>query len=177
VLAAILSRHAGPRGILFDRPHVVGDAPVLLKASGVESRVTIESGDFFEAVPAGTDAYVLSHIIHDWTDDQCATILGHCRSAIKPGGRLLIVEMVLPAGDAQHLGKIYDMVMLVYTEGRERTESEYASLLDRSGFCLNRVVTTASARQHRRSHSNVNSSPRRRLNNWLTLVCSPRRLM
>jgi SAM-dependent methyltransferase len=143
-LAAILSRHAGPRGILFDRPHVVGDAPARLKASGVENRVTIESGDFFEAVPAGADAYVLSHIIHDWNDDQCATILGHCRKAIKPGGRVLIVEMVLPAGDAQHLGKIYDMVMLVYTEGRERTEAEYASLLTRSGFRLNRVVATAS---------------------------------
>lgn len=95
MLAAILSRHAGPRGILFDRPHVVGDAPALLEASGVESRVTIESGNFFEAVPAGADAYVLSHIIHDWTDEQCATILGNCRRAIKPGGRLLIVEMVV----------------------------------------------------------------------------------
>jgi hypothetical protein len=145
VLAAILSRHTGPRGILFDRPHVVGDAPALLKASGVDRRVTIESGDFFQVVPVGADAYVLSHIIHDWNDDQCATILGHCRKAIAPGGRLLIVEMVLPAGDAEHLGKIYDMVMLVYTDGRERTESEYASLLGRSGFRLNRVVPTASS--------------------------------
>ena len=64
--------------------------------------------------------------------------------AIAPGGRLLIVEMVLPAGDTQHLGKIYDMVMLVYTDGRERTESEYASLLDRSGFRRHRVLPTAS---------------------------------
>ena len=144
MLAAILSRHTGPRGILFDRAHVVRDAPALLKASGVESRVTIESGDFFEAVPSGADVYVLSHIIHDWTDDQCATILNHCRKAMAPGGRLLIVEMVIPAGDAQHLGKIYDMVMLVFTDGRERTEVEYASLLNRSGFRLNRVVPTAS---------------------------------
>ena len=79
MLAAILSRHAGPRGVLFDRPHVVRDAPALLKAHGVEERVTIEPGNFFESVPAGGDAYVLSHIIHDWTEDQCLTILGHCR--------------------------------------------------------------------------------------------------
>jgi hypothetical protein len=145
LLAEILSRHAGPRGILFDRPHVVGDAPALLAARGVHDRVTIESGDFFETVPAGADAYVLSHVIHDWTDDQCASILGHCRSGIRPGGRLLIVEMVLPAGDAPHLGKLYDMVMLVFPGGQERTELEYASLLNRSGFQLNRVVPTASA--------------------------------
>ena len=79
MLAAILIRHAGPRGVLFDRPHVVHDAPALLKARGVEDRVTIEPGDFFERVPAGGDAYVLSHIIHDWNEEQCLTILGHCR--------------------------------------------------------------------------------------------------
>ncbi|MFQ5744951.1 MAG: methyltransferase, partial [Acidobacteriota bacterium] len=82
MLAAILSQHAAPRGVLFDRPHVVRDAPALLKASGVEERVTIDPGDFFERVPAGGDAYLLSHIIHDWNEDQCLTILGHCRNVI-----------------------------------------------------------------------------------------------
>jgi len=144
MLAAILSSHAGPRGVLFDRPHVVRDAPALLKARGIEERVTIESGDFFETVPAGGDAYVLSHVIHDWTEDRCLTILGHCRRAIKPEGRLLIVEMVLPAGDTPHPGKILDMVMLVIPGGQERTEAEYASLLSKAGFRLSRVVPTAS---------------------------------
>ena len=145
LLAEILSRHAGPRGVLFDRPHVVSDAPALLAARGVHDRVTIEAGDFFETVPTGADAYVLSHIIHDWTDDQCTSILGHCRRGLRSGGRVLIIEMVLPAGDTPHLGKLYDMVMLVFPGGQERTELEYASLLDRSGFRLNRVVPTASA--------------------------------
>jgi hypothetical protein len=145
MLAAILSTHAGPRGVLFDRPHVVRDAPALLKARGVEERVTIEPGNFFESVPAGGDAYVMSHIIHDWTEDQCLTILGHCRKAMKPDGRLLIVEMVLPAGDTPHPGKILDMVMLVIPGGQERTEAEYASLLGKAGFRLTRVVPTASA--------------------------------
>ena len=111
--------------MLFDRPHVVSDAPALLKARGVEDRVTIEPGDFFERVPAGGDAYLLSHIIHDWNEEQCLTILGHCRKVIKPDGRLLIVETVLPPGDTPHQGKVQDMVMLVLPGGQERTEAEY----------------------------------------------------
>jgi hypothetical protein len=145
LLAAILSSHAGPRGVLFDMPHVVGDAPALLKARGVEDRVTIEAGSFFETVPAGGDCYLLSHIIHDWNEDRCLTILGHCRKAIKPGGRLLIIEMVLPAGDTPHPGKVLDMVMLVFQGGQERTEAEYGALLGKAGFRLSRVVPTASA--------------------------------
>ena len=145
LLAAILAHHEGPRGVLFDRPHVVGDAPALLKERGVEGRVTIEAGDFFQTVPVGGDAYLLSHIIHDWNEDQCLTILGHCRKAMPPNGRLLIVEMVLPAGDAPHPGKIFDMVMLVLPGGQERTEAEYAALLSKACFRLSRVVPTESA--------------------------------
>ena len=144
MLAAILSHHAAPRGVLYDRPHVVRDAPALLKARGVEERVTIEAGDFFKTVPAGGDAYLLSHIIHDWNEDQCLTILGNCRKVIKPDGRLLIVETVLPTGDTPHQGKVQDMVMLVVPGGQERTEAEYASLLGKGGFRLSRVVPTES---------------------------------
>ena len=144
MLAAILSRHAAPRGVLYDRPHVLRDAPALLKARGVDARVTIEPGNFFERVPAGGDVYLLSHIIHDWSEDQCLTILRHCRSVMKPTGRLLIVETVLPAGDTPHQGKVQDMVMLVYPGGQERTEAEYASLLGKAGFRVNRVVPTES---------------------------------
>ena len=86
----------------------------------------------------------MSNILHDWNDEQCLTILGHCRKAMKPDGRLLIVEMVLPPGDAPHPGKILDMVMLVLIGGQERTEAEYAHLLDKAGFRLNRVVATQS---------------------------------
>jgi len=145
MLAAVLSHHAGPRGILFDRPHVVKDAPRLLDAKGVSDRVMIEPGDFFTSVPTGADAYILSHIIHDWDEDQCLTILGRVREAMNPAGRLLLVEMVLPPGDTAHPGKLFDMVMLVLLGGRERTESEYASLLSKSGFRLTRVVPTSSA--------------------------------
>lgn len=145
MLAAILGRHATPRGVLFDMAHVVGGAPALLKKHGVEKRVTVEAGDFFKGVPAGGDAYLLSHVIHDWNESQCLTILGHCRKAMKPDGRLLIVEMVLPAGNTPHPGKVLDIVMLVVPGGQERTEGEYSVLLGKAGFRLTRVVPTKSA--------------------------------
>ena len=145
MLAAILCRHAGPSGVLFDLAHVVADAPSLLKENGVGNRVTIEAGDFFKTVPSGGDAYILSHIIHDWDEDQCLTILGHIHKAIKSNGRLLIVEMVLPEGDTLHPGKVLDMVMLLLSGGRERTEAEYGSLLGKGGFKLTRIVPTSSA--------------------------------
>ena len=145
MLAAILATHAAPRGILFDRPHVARHAPALLEARHVSDQVTIEPGDFFQRVPIGADAYILSHIIHDWDDEQCLTILGHIRKAMNPAGRLLIVEMVLPAGDAPHPGKMLDMVMLAQTGGEERSEAEYRLLLANAGFRLTRVIPTNSA--------------------------------
>jgi hypothetical protein len=144
MLAAILARYPEPRGLLFDRPHVVVNATKSLKANGIVDRVAIEAGDFFQTVPTGGDAYILSHILHDWNDEQCLTVLSHCRKAMKPGARLLIVEMVLPPGDAPHPGKILDMVMLVLVGGLERTETEYARLLDKASFRLSRVVATQS---------------------------------
>ncbi len=145
LLGTVLARHTGPRGVLFDLPHVVAEAPALLKERGVELRVSIESGSFFERVPEGGDVYMLSHVIHDWNEEQCLTILGNCRKAMKPDGRLLIIEMVLPADDTPHPGKILDIVMLVLPGGQERTPEEYAALLAKAGFRLNRVIPTASA--------------------------------
>jgi hypothetical protein len=144
LLTAILARYPGSRGILYDLPHVVRDAPTLIQARGVADRVTIEAGSFFDRVPGG-DAYLLSHIIHDWSEDQCLTILGHCRRAMKSASRLLIIEMVLPSGDTPHPGKMLDMMMLVGPGGQERTEAEYRTLLDKAGLRLTRVVPTASA--------------------------------
>lgn len=144
MLAHILTRYTQPRGILFDRPHVVTGAPALLGAHGVEDRVSIQEGDFFERVPEGGDAYILSHIIHDWTEAQCDTILGNCRRAMKPGAKLLIVEFVLPEGNTPHFGKLADMVMLAIPGGEERTANEYRTLLDSAGFRMTRVVPTAS---------------------------------
>jgi hypothetical protein len=145
LLTTILASYPGPRGILYDLPHVVRDAPTLIQSRGLADRIAIEAGSFFERVPPGGDAYVLSHIIHDWSEEQCLTILGNCRRAMKPTSRLLIVEMVLPDGNVPHPGKVLDMMMLVGPGGRERTEPEYGALLGKAGFRVTRIVPTTTA--------------------------------
>jgi hypothetical protein len=145
LLTTIIAKHAGPRGVLFDLPHVVREAPALIEARAVRERVTVAPGSFFESVPAGGDAYLLSHVIHDWSEEQCLTILGHCRAAMKPNGKVLIIEMVLPEGNVPHPGKMLDMMMLIGPGGQERTEPEYRALLAKAGLRLARVVPTRSA--------------------------------
>ncbi|HEX5030132.1 MAG TPA: methyltransferase [Candidatus Eisenbacteria bacterium] len=143
LLATVLAKHPTMRGILFDLPHVVADAPALLAARGMSDRVKIEKGTFFDRIPEGADAYLLSHVIHDWSEPQCLTILGHCRRAMRPDARLLIVEMVLPSGGEPHPGKMLDLMMLVGPGGQERTAFEFAALLEKAGFRLTKVVPTS----------------------------------
>jgi SAM-dependent methyltransferase len=144
LLATVLQANPGMRGVLLEMSHVTEAARTRLAAAGLGDRCTVEAGDFFAAVPPGGDAYVLSHVIHDWDEARCRTILANCRRAMGPGGRLLLVEAVLPPGDTPHPGKMLDLVMLTLTGGRERTEAEYAALLASAGFTLTRVVPTAS---------------------------------
>jgi len=145
LLTTILGKYPNSRGILYDLPHVVRDAPALIQARELTDRVTIQGGSFFESVPAGADAYLLSHVIHDWSEPHCLTILGHCRRAMKPDSRLLIIETVLPPGDAPHPGKMLDMIMLVGPGGQERTEQEYVALLAKAKLRVTRIVPTESA--------------------------------
>jgi hypothetical protein len=99
-------------------------------------------GDFFESIPARGDAYLLSHVIHDWDEERALTILRNCREAMGSGGRLLLVEMVIPPGGEPHPGKMLDVMMLSLTGGMERTEAEYSELLQRAGLRLTRVIPT-----------------------------------
>jgi O-methyltransferase domain len=143
-LIAILECYPQPRGILFDMPHVVCDAPALIQSHSLQDRIRIEAGSFFDHVPQGGDAYLLSQIIHDWEEGQCLTVLGNCRNAMKPDSRLLIVERVLPSSGARHPAKRLDISMLVLTGGQERTEQEYRELLSKAGFRLSQIVPTES---------------------------------
>lgn len=140
LLGTILKKTPTLRGVLFDAPHVVAGAK--LATMGVADRCTTAGGSFFEGVPAGGDAYILKHIIHDWNDADCGTILGHIRKVSKPGTKLLVVELVIPPGDVPHPGKLLDLEMLVVASGKERTEAEYAALFAAHGFQLTRVVPT-----------------------------------
>lgn len=145
MLVHILGRHPGPRGVLFDLPVTLTEAPAFLRNHGMEERIAIEPGSFFESVPPWADCYLLSHVIHDWSEEQNLSILGHCRRVMKPESKLLIVEFVLPSDNSPHPGKILDMVMLTVAGGEERTEEEYGALLAKAGLRMTRVLPTASA--------------------------------
>ena len=140
LIASILAANPNLKGMLFDQPDVVGKASTVLEAYGVADRCEIAAGNFFEAVPAGADAYVLSNIIHDWDDERAAAILHNCRRAIAEHGKILIVETVLSGKNEPALARVNDLNMLVLTGGRERTEDEFSKLLACSGFELKRVL-------------------------------------
>lgn len=140
LLAAILSANPGLCGVLYDLPAVIAGASVL-RCEALSQRCEILGGDFFQAVPQGADAYVLKGIIHDWNDQAAGKILKNCRHAIHPKGTLLLVETVL-SRTADPPGALMDMLMMVLTSGRERTESEFQSLLQEAGFSMTRVIRT-----------------------------------
>jgi hypothetical protein len=145
LLAAVLGRYPQLQGVLFDLGHVAGRARPGLAALGLEQRCSVVEGSFFEAIPAGADAYLLRHIIHDWTDEQSVQILRNCRKVIPEHGRVLLVEFTVPGANQASLGKDVDMMMLTFPGGMERTDAEYAALFEQSGFRLARVTPTRSA--------------------------------
>jgi hypothetical protein len=130
------------RGILFDLPAVVERARANIEAAGLTGRCRIEAGNFFDAVTAGADAYLLRHIIHDWDDDKAVTILKHCRHAMGKNGKLLVVEGVIPLGNEPSVSKFFDLAMMVLPGGMERTEEEYRRLFLDAGFRLTKIVST-----------------------------------
>lgn len=140
LLASIAARHPHVSGVTLDLPHVAARATEHLARTGVADRCEALGGDFFESVPAGFDAYALKMILHDWSDERSLAILKNVRKAMGPSGRLLVIDAVLPEGNAPSPGKLIDINMLVMTGGRERTEREFRDLLSASGFELVRVV-------------------------------------
>jgi hypothetical protein len=145
LLAAILGRYPQARGVLFDLPHVAAMARQTFEAAGLSARCRAEGGDFFRAVPEAGDIYLLRKVIHDWDDQRARAILRTCRSAMSEGSRLLLIEMVVPAGNTPAYAKLLDLLMLVYAGGRERTEAEFRNLLTTAGFSVSRILPTASA--------------------------------
>ena len=133
------------RGVLFDLPQVVHGAKDFLAKRRVERRCEVLGGDCFKTVPAGCDAYVMKHVIHDWHDEACTTLLRLCAEGLAPDGRILVVEHVVPPHGVPSLAKIIDVEMLVMSDGGyERTEAEFAELFGRAGLHLARVVPNES---------------------------------
>lgn len=143
LLTAILQANPTMTGTLFDLPAVIERAKPVIANSAVKARCQLVSGSFFESVPAGAEAYILKHIIHDWDDQRAIAILQHCHQAMVASGKVLVVEQVLPPGNDPFIGKFLDVNMLVMCPGgKERTAEEFQALFAQAGFNLTRIVPT-----------------------------------
>jgi cyclopropane fatty-acyl-phospholipid synthase-like methyltransferase len=142
LITSILKQNPGVKGVLFDAAEVIAGARPKIEAAGLADRIETVAGDFFKSVPAGGDAYIMKWIIHDWDDEKSNTILRNCRRQMTENGKLILVDCVVPQTNEPHFSKFIDLNMLVMTGGKERTEREFAQLLDAAGFKLLRVIPT-----------------------------------
>ncbi|MFG2285696.1 methyltransferase [Streptomyces sp. NPDC048595] len=126
-------------GVLFDRSATVELIERDGRLRSLENRLRLEAGDFFTALPGGADTHLMCSVLHDWDDEQTVRILRNSRSALAHGGRLLIVEMLVPEGNGWHPSKWSDIGMMVLTGGRERSAAEFEELLNKADFTLSAV--------------------------------------
>jgi hypothetical protein len=144
LLTAVLKAHPDMKGILFDLAAGLAGAADRLNAAGLEGRVTLVEGSFFESVPPSADLYLLKSIIHDWDDDRAAAILARCRMAMGASSKLVLLERYMPdvidsMEDA--LGTVMsDLHMMVVLGGRERTTAEYALLMAAAGLRMTQTI-------------------------------------
>ena len=143
LLAGLLDAAPSATGVLFDRPEVVQGARAWLAARGLAGRVDIVAGDFFEEVPPGGDLYVLKSVLHDWDDQQAVQILRRIHQAAQPGATLAIIEGLLPSQPSPSYLHLLNLFMFLELNGRERAIEDYASLLEKAGYRLDRAIPTA----------------------------------
>ena len=135
LLAGLLRRVPGAKGVLLDREQVLADAPAVLAEAGADDGVELVAGDFFAEGPAG-DMHVLCQVLHDWDDDHVDRIVRNCARASTPGGRLTVIEHVLPSTTEPSLAHVMDLMMLMAGSGHERTREEHEALLAPAGYVL-----------------------------------------
>ncbi|CAF2226167.1 hypothetical protein HID58_029015 [Brassica napus] len=137
-LALILSRLPQLKGVNFDLPHVVSEAP---KIKGVEH----VGGDMFDAIPRG-QAIFMKWILHDWNDDQCVAILKNCKKALPKNGKVIIIEYIMPreiseTDLATKNSLFYDVGIMCATQGgKERTKEEFEVLAMKAGFNIPNII-------------------------------------
>jgi hypothetical protein len=135
-LSSILDAHPSCRGILFDQPAVIAQAP--------DGRIERVGGDFFKGVAVQADAYLMRWVLHDWSDEESLGLLKNVRKVATPDARLMVVESVIPETAGFDPGKWMDLNMMVMATERERTAAEFRGLLERAGFALEQIVPTSS---------------------------------
>lgn len=143
LVQTLMQRHSGLTGMVLDLPHVGTEADASAKSLGVTDRFTFVGGDFFDTVPSG-DLYLLKFVLHDWDDDACVRILRNCLKTIKPGGRVLVMELLVDEVGKPGLEPLMDLNMMALLTGRERSADEFEALFARAGLTLAKVTPSAS---------------------------------
>lgn len=141
LLRAILKAFPKLHGTLFDQAHNIEAARKRFEAEGLAGRADFAAGDFFQQVPTGAEVYTLANVLQDWSDERAVGILSTIRAALKPGARLLVVEIIIPPGTGPSMGKLVDITNMI-AGGRTRTQDEHARLLAQAGLRLERVIAT-----------------------------------
>ena len=144
LLTSILEVYPELQGVLVDLPSVISAATRRLASHPCRDRCAAIAENFLTSLPRGADVYLLSGVIHDWGNQAAERILKNCRNAMRPDGKVLVVECVVPDGDEPAFSKLLDLNMMVMTGGRERTKLDFRELFDAAGLVLNRVIPTVS---------------------------------
>ncbi|MEV6840657.1 methyltransferase [Streptomyces sp. NPDC051133] len=143
LLAGILQQAPGVKGVLYDSEIATVDSQAYFEAAGVADRFTITHGGYLDKLPAGGDAYLFKHIIHDFSEEDAVTALRNAREAIGPDGKLLVIEYVLPEHNENHLGHTIDLWLMLMLGAQDRTLAEYTELFAKAGFKVTRAVPTS----------------------------------
>ena len=146
LLPPILKSNPGLRGTVFDLPRCRDGARVIAEKTRLADRYDFAGGDFFTDALPKADAFIIKSVIHDWDDERSLAILRNIRAAMGPESRLLVVEPIAPERPGSTpfdaMMAHTDLNMLVVTGGRERTEADFRTLIERAGFTVTRVVPT-----------------------------------
>jgi hypothetical protein len=144
MISAILEKNPNLKGAIYDQPSVIEQAKGFLESKGLSDRCETIAGSFFKSVPEGGDIYSMRWILHDWEDSKSLTILENIKKVLPANGKLLLAEAVVPEVGDPHFSKFFDLIMLVMTGGRERTEKEWRTLLEKAGYTIERIIPTES---------------------------------
>ncbi|MER5494358.1 methyltransferase [Streptomyces sp. NPDC002490] len=143
LLHAVLRADPRVRGTVVELPAVAETARAAARAAGLADRVTVLAGSFFDPLPRA-DLFLLKAVLHNWDDASCTTLLGRCREALAPGGRVVVVEMPLGPPGESGFAPLLDLDMLAVLPGRERELGEYDALFEAAGLRRTRVTPTRS---------------------------------
>ncbi len=145
LISRILTDYPDMQGVVFDQSHVVKTGSKIFEKFGVRDRAEAVAGSIFEEIPSGGDGYIMKNILHIFDDKTCIRILKNIKSSMPANGMVLIAETVISEDNKPEFGKLFDLQMLIGTEGgKERTRKEFENILNEAGFKLNRIIDTVS---------------------------------